>query len=193
MLTPLGTGGRLGRRRRRWRRILVAVLVLALLGVVGYFGRQWWQGRGGDAPPSAAHSNTPTQVCRTPKPPRAPSPLPSPNAVDVEVLNGSNQPGLARTTADALANVGFSVIGFGNSSFSPPATAVVRYPKDHLGAAITVASYLPDAVLRVDDHPTGPTSVLVILGDNFTQVRSTGAAASAAPSVAVPTPSPICR
>ena len=192
MLTPLGTGGRLSRRRRRWRRILVVVLVLALVGTVGYFGRQWWQGRG-DAPPSAAPSNTPTKVCRTPKPPKAPNPLPSASVVDVEVLNGSNQPGLARTTADALVNVGFSVIGFGNSSFSPPAAAVVRYPKDHLGAGITVASYLPNAVLRVDDHPTGPTSVVVILGDNFTQVRSTDAAASAAPSVAVPTPSPICR
>ncbi len=192
MLTPLGTGGRLSRHRRRWRRIIVVVVVLALVGTVGYFGWQWWQGRA-DAAPSAAPSYTPTQACRTPKPPKPPNPLPSASVVDVEVLNGSNQPGLARTTANALANVGFTVIGFGNSSFSPAATAVVRYPKDHLGEGITVASYLPDAVLHVNDHSTGPTSVVVILGDNFTQVRSTDAAASAAPSVAVPTPSPICR
>jgi len=170
----------------------VVVLVLAVVAGAGYFGWQWWQGRD-TGTPTATPTFTPTQTCHTPRPPKPPSPLPSPSAVDVEVLNGSNQPGLARTTADALANAGFSVIGFGNSGQSPPSAAVVRYPKDQLGPAVTVASYLPDSVLKPADQASGPAGVVIVLGDGFTQVRSTDAAAAAAADVPVPTPSPICK
>ena len=168
------------------------LLIVAVVGAAGYFGWQWWQGRDTSSP-TAAPTTTPTQTCHTPRPPKPPKPLPSPSAVDVEVLNGSNQPGLARTTADALANVGFTVIGFGNSGQSPPSAAVVRYPKDQIGSAVTVASYLPDSVLRPTDQATGPTGVVVVLGDGFTQVRSTDAATTAASDVPMPTPSPVCK
>jgi hypothetical protein len=195
MLTPLGRGGHLRRHRRRWPRVLLIVVVVVAVVLAGYFAWQWWQGRN-EATPSAGPSTTPTQVCHTPKPPKAPTPLPSPSTIDVEVLNGSNQSGLALTTADALANAGFTVIGFGNSGASPPVPAIVRYPKGQLGPAVTVASYLPDARLRQAEQKAGatsPTSVVVILGDGFTQVRSSTEAAAAAQDVPIPTPSPVCR
>lgn len=175
--------------------MLVTVVVVAVV-LAAYVGWHWWQGR--DDPSAAAPppATTASQVCHTPKPQKPPTPLPSPSTIDLEVLNGSNQGGLALTTADALANVGFSVIGFGNSGASPGAPALVRYPKGRLGAAVTVASYLPDAQLRegeVKAGSTAPTSIVVVLGNGFTSVRSSTAAATAAPDVPVPTPSPVCR
>jgi hypothetical protein len=172
----------------------VVVIVMAV-GLAGYFSWTWWQGRDGSSP-TAAPTGTPTVVCHTPRPPKAPDPLPSPSTINLEVLNGSNQSGLALTTANALANVGFSVIGFGNSSTSPAVPAMVRYPKGQLGAAITVASYLPDAQLRevtVKAGATSPSSIVVNLGNGFTQVRSSTAAAAAVQDVPLPTPSPVCR
>jgi hypothetical protein len=176
--------------------VLVVIVVVVAVVLAAYAGWHWWQGR--DDPSAAAPptTNTPTQVCHTPKPPKPPTPLPSPSTIDLEVLNGSNQAGLALTTADALANVGFSVIGFGNSGASPAVPALVRYPKDRLGAAVTVASYLPDAQLqevKVKAGSTAPASIVVVLGNGFTSVRSSTAAAAAAPAVPVPTPSPVCR
>jgi hypothetical protein len=174
--------------------VLLVVVVVVAVVLAGYVGWQWWQGRS-DPTPLAAPTTTPSQVCHTPRPPKPPSPLPSPSTIDLEVLNGSNQSGLAVTTADALANAGFSVIGFGNSGTSH-VPAVVRYAKGQLGAAVTAASYLPDAQLRVAKVTAGataPSSIVVILGDGFTSVRSSTEAAAAAPQVPVPTPSPVCR
>jgi hypothetical protein len=175
--------------------VLLVVVIVTAVGLAGYFSWTWWQGRDNTSP-TASPTNTPTVVCHTPRPPKTPDPLPSPSTIDLEVLNGSNQSGLALTTADALANAGFSVIGFGNSGASPDVPAVVRYPKGQLGAAVTVASYLPDAELSavtVKAGATSPSSIVVVLGNGFTQVRSSTAAAAAAPDVPLPTPSPVCR
>jgi hypothetical protein len=190
MLTPLGRGGRRA-HRRHWRRVLAvvgaAVLVAALVG-----GGWLWRSDGTDTP-TARPTPSPTQTCRTPPPPQRPTTLPDPSQVEIEVLNGSSRPGLALTTADDLANRGFVVLGYDNSPLTPRADANVRYVRSQLAAAVSVASYLPGAQLKPVKPSSGPTTVVVVLGEGFSKVRTTAQAQAAAASVPLPVPSPICR
>ena len=185
MLTPLGAGGQ-SRRSRRWPRMIIVVLVLLGVGAAAFGAWRWWQQREEPAPsPSAA--STP---CRTPSP-TSPQQLPKPSQVTVAVANGTDRPGLALDTADALASRGFVVGDIGNST-KPirDGVALVRYTDRNLAAAITVASYMPGSELA-QVRRTPDSKVAVWLGPEFDGVVPT---ADADPkSVSLPTAKPICR
>jgi LytR cell envelope-related transcriptional attenuator len=185
MLTPLGAGGQ-SRRPRRWLRMIVVVALLVAVVAVSFGAWRWWQQRDDWASSPAA----PNPTCRTPSP-KTPRPLPEAGEVTVAVANGTERPGLALDTADALASRGFVISDIGNSS-KPirEGVALVRYTRAQLASAIAVASYMPGSALaqvrRVPD-----ATVAVWLGPQFDGVVST---ADADPgSVRLPAAAPICR
>lgn len=189
MLTPLGRGGRSSSRshgRRRWPRVLLVLLVLALVAGGSYAAWRWLSHDESAAPVSTA----PSEVCRTPAL-KSPKALPFPSEVTVAVANGTDRAGLAIETADVLAGIGFDVSDIGNTSKPvKKGVAEVRYPAGELAAAITVASYLPGATLiEVEDGPE--TTMTLWLGPEFSDVASPDEASPE--SVTLPTPDPICR
>jgi LCP family protein required for cell wall assembly len=124
-------------------------------------------------------------------------PLPAPSAVTVSVLNGSGVTNQATTTSTALAALGFTMVGVGDS---PPvgaeAETVVYYasrtPAD-MAAAQAVAKSLSGAVIVALGPTTDGAQVTVVTGTQFTvntpatpaaPAATTGATATTAPAVA---------
>jgi hypothetical protein len=84
------------------------------------------------------------------------------------VLNGSNVPGLARSTNDYLTNQDFQVVGIGDASTLYDNTLIV----DHTGKRYTskqLASLLRLPLDRVvsGNNPEGDYDVTLILGSDF--------------------------
>lgn len=183
MLTPLGAGASAS-RRRRWPRVLAVLLVLGLLAGATY-AAWWWVGNRADE--DATPNATPSNVCTTPtaKPPRN---LPAPAGVTVAVGNGTDLPGLAVQTADALAVRGFVVTSIGNADKPvKQGVAQVRYVKGDVAAAVVVASYVPGAELvEVSRAP----DVVLWLGPQFDGVVKTGEADTG--TVELPALEPVC-
>jgi hypothetical protein len=189
MFTPIGAGGHGPTRRHRARRLLVLLLVLALLAAVAW-GGYWWFFGGGHDDVRAAPTATPSPSCRTPRA-TLPDRLPPRRNVEVEVLNGTDQSGLATQTADDLVVVGFDVVSYGNADQPVRSVARVTYGKGDLGAAVVAAAYFPGATLKRVDRNTGGV-VTVTLGAEFDRVATPREARDNLGSVALPTPSPVC-
>lgn len=183
MLTPLGAGATAS-RPRRWPRVLAVLLVLGLLAGAA-FGAWWWFTKWADD--EAAPSETPSKTCTTPTP-KAPKNLPSPSEVTVAVGNGTDRPGLAVATADALVTRGFVVSSIGNADKAvKQGVAQVRYAKGDLASAVVVASYVSGAEL-VEVKRTA--DVALWLGPQFDGVTKTSDADLDA--VQLPPGEPVC-
>jgi hypothetical protein len=165
------------------------LLALALVAGGGFAAWRWLaDGTESDTSTEAE----PTEICRTPTV-KAPAELLDPAAVTVNVANGTARAGLAVAAADALVARGFVVDQIANTD--RPVTrgvAVVRYRKDDLDAAVTVAAYVPGATLKPVERAQEPE---LWLGPEFTSAqRSITTAEAADPaSVTMPTLDPICR
>jgi hypothetical protein len=123
--------------------------------------------------------------------------LPSPQTVDVSVLDGTGSSYQTREASTALGSLGFDVVG---SGYSPPVGAesetVVTYsgPSDE-GAAEEVADSLSGAVILNQGLTTDGAQVTVTTGTDFavnSPSSSVGPAATSAggttsPAVALPT------
>ncbi len=162
--------------------------VLIVLGAVAGGAYATWRWLQDDAPaPSTAQ---PIEVCRTPTL-ASPKSLPSPDAVSVEVANGTDRAGLAVDTADALAAEGFDITDIGNAARPVKAgIAQVRYAPRDLASAITVASYVPGSHL-IEMPNAKSATVALWLGPNFDGVLSTRQVDAS--SVELPTQKPVCR
>ncbi|MFL6118938.1 LCP family protein, partial [Actinophytocola sp.] len=87
-----------------------------------------------------------------------------PNSVKIQVLNGGNETGgIARDTADDLADLGFQIIQNG----AGPATdkTVIRYSKGHEAQAQTLKAAVPGATLVED--PSVASAIILVLGPEF--------------------------
>jgi 2-keto-3-deoxy-L-rhamnonate aldolase RhmA len=84
--------------------------------------------------------------------------------VTVEVLNGAGVAGLARGTADRLAEQGFSIVAVGDADRPQAQTAVLSTPAARR-AADQVAAVLGVSPSRVSDSAAlGEAQIRVILG-----------------------------
>lgn len=81
--------------------------------------------------------------------------LTAPEDINLEVLNGSGQTGLARTAADQLAKIGFDVNNVANAA-ALVTTTEIRYAKANYEAAKTTAASIGLAKL-VEDNSLGTT------------------------------------
>jgi hypothetical protein len=185
MMTPMGQGGRMYPRSRRWPRVVGALLVLAALAAVGA-GVWWWLSREDS---TAAPTPTATRTCRTP-PPVTPRVIPPADKIEVDVANGTDRSGLAIETSDALSDRGFVVVGIGNTERPvKEGVALVRYAASRYAEAIRVASYVPGSQLVAVPKLKGG-AVELWLGPDFDGVVSSKEADVEA--VTLPTPEPIC-
>ncbi|MBM7770684.1 LCP family protein required for cell wall assembly [Actinokineospora baliensis] len=128
----------------------------------------------GEAPPPPAGTGTQQQAAPIRE-------AVDPKTLKIQVLNGGNATGgIARRTADKLAEFGFTVVQV-NPTAAVPRT-VVRYGKGHEAAAQALASAVPGAQLQED--PSMSAALVLVLGPEFTgQVVAPGT-----PGAAVPTP-----
>lgn len=167
MMTPMGQGGRMYPRSRRWPRALAVLVVLALVVAVG--AGAWWSLTRDE--PAAAPAPTASATCRT-KAAKPPKSIPPPGQVMVDVANGTDQAGLAINTSDTLTERGFRIVGIGNTERPvKQGVAQVRYREARLGAAIRLASYVPGAQL-VPVPRLRRATVLLWLGPEFAGVAT---------------------
>ncbi|MFX4292575.1 LytR C-terminal domain-containing protein [Streptomyces bohaiensis] len=118
MLTPPGMSGkhyrvtgdrypRMRRTRRRGRLAAGLVASLAVLALLGYGTTQLVDVFTGQTEPAAQAAPVAEPECEVEEVERPP--LPDPSAITVNVYNATDRTGLARDTADALAERGFLI------------------------------------------------------------------------------------
>ena len=189
MLTPLGSGGRSRGRsssRRRWPKVLVALIVLAAVAAGAFATWRWLQDD--TSSPSAVQ---PTKVCRTPTV-ASPQTQLHPTEVTVAVANGTDRAGLAVDTADQLAARGFQVTDIGNTDRSVKSgVAQVRYTPPDLPMAITVAAFIPGSELIELPNADKKKTVTLWLGPDFDRVLASSKADPT--SVTLPAQKPVCH
>ncbi len=120
------------------------------------------------AAPEAA--SPPTESAPPPPPPPAPGPdvlTVAPQEITVNVFNGVGTRGLATAAADALSAQGFVIAEIENQ-ITGATESVVRYPRDQLEAARTVAAAVPGSVLQEGDTAGG--FIDLVVGSSFTEV-----------------------
>ena len=172
----------------RGRRVLPAVLVLALVAAAG--GGAYRLLRDDDEP---AADDTLARACPAPAAPASATPaparptkLPKPTAVRFRLLNGTDRDGLARRTGDALAARSFVVTKTGNPGSPLHGPSRVYYGPDGLPAATLLAAQVRDAELVA--RPKAAQDLLdLVLGSEFTRLNSPQEAAAV---LTAPTPAP---
>ncbi|MFW3171812.1 LCP family protein, partial [Geodermatophilus sp. CPCC 206100] len=116
------------------------------------------------------------------QPPSEPAPQPltvAPNAVTLDVLNGTATSGLAATVADLMRGQGFGVGQVGNELGAITET-VVRYGPGAEEAARTVAAAVPGSVLQPSDSIGG--AVQLVIGPGYSTVVPVQVAPPPAPA-----------
>ena len=107
-----------------------------------------------------------------------------PDAVTVDLRNGSSRGGLAGEAADSLRTVGFTVRSVGDAPETAGGRTVIKHSADRADQAAALAAAVPSAV---NETVPGAGVVQLVLGDSFDgQVR---AALSGPPAAATPTSS----
>ena len=89
---------------------------------------------------------------------------PLPRPTQVQVLNGSGAPDLARTVTDRLRDRGLDVVAVGNADASDYPQTLVLLRRGDLGVARMVAQRLGAGVPLLQRDPTLLVDVTVILG-----------------------------
>ena len=98
--------------------------------------------------------------------------LPKPNAVTLNILNGSDRVGMATITADIFKSRNFKINKIGNFSDYPvTGTAEIHFGPAGSDAAKLAAAYIENSVLVEDDRTD--SSVDVIVGQTFSDVLTT--------------------
>ncbi len=116
--------------------------------------------------------------------------------ITINVLNASGQPGLARSTSDAMVERGFTVKTVGNDASKVTAPRIVFGPKG-LAQAYTVAAQLKDAKLALDTRKDRSVDIVlgteshVLLGTKNVHLNAKKAMTSAPGCVAIAKVKPI--
>ncbi|MEW2548836.1 LytR C-terminal domain-containing protein [Streptomyces sp. NPDC047002] len=199
MLTPPGLGGkyritgdkypRMRRPRRRGRTAFIAVLAVAVLGLVGWGTQQLIHVFSGDADKAVA-SDRPS--C---KPSAAPAALPKPGQITVNVYNATPRSGLAQQTADELKKRGFRVGTVGNASAQydkkVPGTGVLLGGSAAPHGTLSVLGTQLEGARTTTDGRTGK-DVDLIIGTGFHALTVQKTADTELASLAKPAPRPGC-
>jgi hypothetical protein len=120
--------------------------------------------------PSVAAS-APATVGPTSSPGQAQSPAApvSLEGVTIQVLNGTNEDGLAASTAQKLEQLGVNILGVGNAARTYPITTLFYRPSDSQPIADALAqAEFPGAKLEPATNNLEPdVQVTVVLGDDY--------------------------
>ncbi|MEU2611711.1 LytR C-terminal domain-containing protein [Micromonospora sp. NPDC007271] len=93
--------------------------------------------------------------------------------VKINVLNGSDQPGVAGNVADEFRNRKFQVKKVGNAPKAVDDVAVLRYGPKGVGSAHLLRAYFLDNADPQFDIKRTDDTVDVILGNGFQQLATT--------------------
>ncbi|MFG1913433.1 LytR C-terminal domain-containing protein [Micromonospora sp. NPDC048898] len=93
--------------------------------------------------------------------------------VKINVLNATDQPGLARTVADELSNRQFQVQKTATEKKQINAIAVLRYGPKGVGSAHLLQAYFLNNATQGYDAARTDDVVDVVLGNNFQQLATT--------------------
>lgn len=121
--------------------------------------------------PSPDVTSSPTTVTPTTSPGQTQSPAApvSLEGVTVQVLNGTNEDGLAASTAQNLEQLGVKISGVGNAARTYPITTLFFRPSDSQPIAEALAqAEFPGAKLEPATNNLEPdVQVTVVLGDDY--------------------------
>jgi len=148
-------------------RALILVAVLVGLGVLaGSALSQWWEIPGASAADAVRASAADAVRASAADAVRA---ITAPRErVRVEVLNAAGLPKLARTATDALRDVGFDVVYFGNAGSFDRESSVVLDRVGDVAAARAVADALGIRSVRSEPDSNLFVDVSVLLGKAWT-------------------------
>ena len=121
--------------------------------------------------PTGATSSPPPTVTPTTSPGQVQSPAApvSLDGVTVQVLNGTNEDGLAAATAQTLEQLGVEILGVGNAARTYPITTLFYRPSDSQPIADALAQQqFPGAKLEPATNNLEPdVQVTVVLGEDY--------------------------
>ena len=145
--------------------VLLATLAVAGLGAAAIFTDAIsvpFLDKGFSSEPSAT-----ARAQAVPCPPEGAKPV-AYKKIKVTVYNGTQSPGLAGATGEALTERGFKVVGTENAPTSLDGTARITFGVKGVAAAYTLMAQLPDAQLRLDAREDA--TVDLIIGGDFTDL-----------------------
>ncbi|MFE4665965.1 LytR C-terminal domain-containing protein [Streptomyces sp. NPDC056716] len=220
MLTPPGMGGqyritgdkfpRMRRPRRRGRLVLALVASTTAIGLIGWGTLQLidvFTGGGDSAAAAGADGRCPGSASPSPGAgasaqaggaaegtTQGSAAVPAPGKITVNVLNATTRAGLAKKTADELAERGFKIGEIGNAAKQydkkVKGTGILLGPSASLNTSLPVlATQLAGAERRTDAGRKG-TEVDLILGDAFKQLAARATADQALTALTSPSPTP---
>jgi LCP family protein required for cell wall assembly len=119
----------------------------------------------------------------------------TPSEVQVRVLNGNGSTGAASKVAGMLQSAGFEVTGSGDADTFSYAKTVIRYAGPSRAKAQFLQGHLSAGATLEEDATLGTADVALVVGADFTGVRSssaaaTGASPDAGPATTAAQPSP---
>ena len=108
----------------------------------------------------------PTSPAPTDQPTRnVPQPLDA-SEITLQVLNGTDQTGLAAETAEMLEEAGYQISTIGDAATSYPVTTLFYKPKRKVDAQILQGQFFPSAKLEVADEDV-KVDITVNIGDDY--------------------------
>ncbi|WP_100446834.1 LytR C-terminal domain-containing protein [Glycomyces xiaoerkulensis] len=141
-------------------RALIVLCVLALVaGVVTLWAIQndSQLAAGSDCEPGAVEIKT--------------APIPAPEEIEVVVLNGTDNSGLAEQAGRQLEDRGFNVLEVDETDEEYEGSALIRYGPDDYPAGLHTHAYFYQGRDEFDLEWEDP--VTVVIGEDFVEVRST--------------------
>lgn len=121
--------------------------------------------------PTGATVSPPATVAPTTSPgqPQSPAAPVNLDGVTVQVLNGTNEDGLAASTAQTLEQLGVQILGVGNAARTYPVTTLFFRPSDSQPIAEALAqAQFPGAKLEPATNNLEPdVQVTVVLGEDY--------------------------
>jgi LCP family protein required for cell wall assembly len=112
----------------------------------------------------------------------------SPSDVEVEVLNGSGQPGAAASAGSALTARGFDVTGTGDAAAFDYTSSVIEYASAADLAAVNTLKQVLTGVTVTQDASLTPGTIELIVGSGFTAPAAPSAQPSPSPSASASAP-----
>jgi hypothetical protein len=155
--------------------LVVGAVVLGVFVLTKAFPEDGTEVRVGAPAPATTSPPAPVTVTPAPTVPPATPGQPSPAApvslegVTVQVLNGTNEDGLAAGTAQDLEQLGVEIISVGNAARTYPITTLFFRPSDSEPIAQALAeTQFPGAKLEPATNNLEPdVQVTVVLGEDF--------------------------
>ncbi|MGH2710565.1 MAG: LytR C-terminal domain-containing protein [Actinomycetota bacterium] len=104
----------------------------------------------------------------------------APSEIKVQVLNGTEQAGLAADTAEILEQAEYDIVTVDDAESAYPQTTIFHVPKRKIDAQLMQQQFFPTAVLEVADVGS-KVDITVIIGDDYIEAQESGGGGGGTP------------